>query len=178
MRAISDVCFLPNLMRGRGTSVATVGRSIVWRASPGGSVPSARPDLRRCIGAALARLLMAGQDRAATSDSGPGHYYSHYKTSALCGYPQATASGRLFEIGPQWERRVRHQRPTGITKLRGYVKVPETAQILGVSQNTVRVSAENGNLPAHRNPASRYRLFRRVDLEKFLAAIARPQRPK
>jgi excisionase family DNA binding protein len=60
-----------------------------------------------------------------------------------------------------------------MTTLREYVKVAEAAEILGVSQNTVRAWATNGKLPAHRNPANGYRLFRRVDLEKFLAKIAR-----
>jgi excisionase family DNA binding protein len=59
-----------------------------------------------------------------------------------------------------------------MTKVSEYVKVAEAAEILGVSQNTVRAWAENGKLPAHRNPANGYRLFRRTDLEKFLKKIA------
>ncbi|MBX3448924.1 MAG: helix-turn-helix domain-containing protein [Planctomycetaceae bacterium] len=59
-----------------------------------------------------------------------------------------------------------------MTKISEYVKVAEAAQILGVSQNTVRAWAENGNLPAHRNPANGYRLFRRTDLERFLKTIS------
>lgn len=58
-----------------------------------------------------------------------------------------------------------------MTKVSEYVKVAEAAEILGVSQNTVRAWAENGKLPAHRNPANGYRLFRRTDLEKFLRKI-------
>lgn len=65
-----------------------------------------------------------------------------------------------------------------MTKLSEYVKVAEAAEILGVSQNTVRAWAENGKLPFHRNPANDYRLFRRVDLEKFLAKVAKPQSSK
>jgi hypothetical protein len=30
----------------------------------------------------------------------------------------------------------------------------------------------------HRNPANGYRLFKREDLEKFLAKVARPEKPK
>jgi len=65
-----------------------------------------------------------------------------------------------------------------MTKLNGYVKVAEAAEILGVSQNTVRAWAGSGKLPVHRNPANGYRLFRRVDLEKFLARVAKPQRSR
>lgn len=65
-----------------------------------------------------------------------------------------------------------------MTTLREYVKVAEAAEILGVSQNTVRAWAANGKLPSHRNPANGYRLFRRVDLKKFLAQVAKRQSPK
>lgn len=58
-----------------------------------------------------------------------------------------------------------------MTKLSEYVKVAEAAEILGVSQNTVRAWAENGKLPAHRNPANGYRLFRRTDLANFLTQV-------
>ncbi len=61
-----------------------------------------------------------------------------------------------------------------MTKLSEYVKVAEAAEILGVSQGTVRSWAETGKIPVHRNPANDYRLFRRVDHEKFLKAVAKP----
>ncbi len=38
------------------------------------------------------------------------------------------------------------------TKLSEYVKVAEAAEILGVSQATVRTWAEAGKLPMHKNP--------------------------
>ena len=63
-----------------------------------------------------------------------------------------------------------------MTKLSEYVKVAEAAEILGVSQGTVRSWAEAGKIPVHRNPANGYRLFRRADLEKFLNAVAKPSR--
>jgi excisionase family DNA binding protein len=62
------------------------------------------------------------------------------------------------------------------TKLSEYVKVAEAAEILGVSQGTIRTWAEAGKIPMHKNPANGYRLFRRDDLEKFLAAVATPTR--
>lgn len=60
-----------------------------------------------------------------------------------------------------------------MTRLSEYVKVAEAAAILGVSQNTLRAWAEGGKIPVHRNPANGYRLFRRADLEKFLARVAK-----
>ncbi|MCO6454803.1 MAG: helix-turn-helix domain-containing protein [Pirellulaceae bacterium] len=61
-----------------------------------------------------------------------------------------------------------------MTKLSEYVKVAEAAQILGVSQGTIRTWAEAGKIPMHRNPANGYRLFRRADLEAFLRKAAEP----
>jgi excisionase family DNA binding protein len=59
-------------------------------------------------------------------------------------------------------------------KVKEYVKVAEAAEILGVSQGTVRAWAEAGKIPMHKNPANGYRLFRRVDLDAFLREIAQP----
>lgn len=61
-----------------------------------------------------------------------------------------------------------------MTKISEYVKVAEAAQILGVSQGTVRSWAEAGKIPMHRNPANGYRLFRRSDLELWLRRVAQP----
>jgi excisionase family DNA binding protein len=63
-----------------------------------------------------------------------------------------------------------------MTRLNEYVMVAEAAQILGVSQGTVRAWAEAGKIPVHRNPANGYRLFKRRELEKFLAKVARRQK--
>ena len=65
-----------------------------------------------------------------------------------------------------------------MTKLRDYVKTAEAADILGVSQNTLRAWAEAGKIPVHRNPANGYRLFKRNDLEMFLRTVERPMKPK
>jgi excisionase family DNA binding protein len=53
--------------------------------------------------------------------------------------------------------------------------VAEAARILGVSQGTVRVWAETGKIPMHKNPANGYRLFKKEDLERFLVELAKPQ---
>ena len=62
-----------------------------------------------------------------------------------------------------------------MTKLTEYVQTAEAAEILGVAQNTLRKWAGRGDIPVHRNPANGYRLFKRKDLEKFLAKVERPQ---
>jgi excisionase family DNA binding protein len=60
-------------------------------------------------------------------------------------------------------------------KLTEYVKTSEAAEILGVSQNTLRAWAQAGKIPVRRNPANGYRLFLRRDLEAFLKKLERPQ---
>jgi excisionase family DNA binding protein len=65
-----------------------------------------------------------------------------------------------------------------MTKLSQYVKVAEAAQILGISQNTLRSWAEAGKIPMHKNPANGYRLFRRSDLTAFLAKVAKATKRK
>lgn len=58
-----------------------------------------------------------------------------------------------------------------MAKLSEYVKTAEAAEILGVSQNTLRTWASAGKIPVHRNPANGYRLFLKADLEKFLRKV-------
>ncbi len=63
------------------------------------------------------------------------------------------------------------------TRLSEYVKVAEAAEVLGVSQGTVRAWAEAGKIPMHKNPANGYRLFKRAALEQFLDYIDKPSAP-
>lgn len=63
------------------------------------------------------------------------------------------------------------------TKLSEYVKVAEAAEILGVSQGTLRTWAESGKIPMHKNPANGYRLFQRKALEDFLLEVSQPVSP-
>ena len=65
-----------------------------------------------------------------------------------------------------------------MTKLTEYLQTAEAAEYLGVAQNTIRKWAARGELPVHRNPANGYRLFKREDLKKFLAKVARPQQSR
>ena len=65
-----------------------------------------------------------------------------------------------------------------MSKLSDYLKTGEAAEFLGVSQNTLRKWAASGAISVHRNPANGYRLFKRGDLEKFLAQVERAVKPK
>jgi excisionase family DNA binding protein len=56
-------------------------------------------------------------------------------------------------------------------KISEYAKTAEAANILGVSQNTLRGWAEAGKIAVHRNPANGYRLFKRRDLAAFLKRV-------
>ena len=60
-----------------------------------------------------------------------------------------------------------------MTKLSDYALTAEAAEILGVSQNTVRTWAKDGKIPVHRNPANGYPLFKRSDLQRFLKQVER-----
>ncbi len=59
-------------------------------------------------------------------------------------------------------------------KLSDYLKTAEAAEFLGVSQNTLRNWAKEGKIQVQVNPVNNYRLFRRVDLQKFLESVAKP----
>ena len=62
--------------------------------------------------------------------------------------------------------------------LREYLTVAQAASLLGVATNTVRAWDAAGIIPSRRNPANGYRLFKRGDLEAFLAAIDRSEAPR
>ena len=63
-------------------------------------------------------------------------------------------------------------------KLSDYVLTAEAADIVGVSQNTIRAWAETGKIRVRRNPANGYRMFRREDLQQFLKDAAKPTNPR
>ncbi|MEO8493881.1 MAG: helix-turn-helix domain-containing protein [Planctomycetota bacterium] len=65
-----------------------------------------------------------------------------------------------------------------MTKLSDFVKTSQEAEILSVSQNTLRAWAKTGRIPVRRNPANGYRLFKRSDLDRFLAKLDRPGRER
>jgi excisionase family DNA binding protein len=53
-----------------------------------------------------------------------------------------------------------------------YLTVGQAAALIGVSPSTLRAWDQAGKLKAARNPMNRYRLYRREDLEAFLAHLA------
>jgi excisionase family DNA binding protein len=60
-----------------------------------------------------------------------------------------------------------------VQTLRDYLKIAEAEDVLGVSINTLRKWADEGKIQVYVNPANRYRLFRRSDLESFLKKLAK-----
>ena len=63
-----------------------------------------------------------------------------------------------------------------VPNLREYLTVTQAASVLGVAANTIRAWDAAGKIPSRRNPANGYRLFKRTDLEAFLASIDRGAR--
>jgi len=55
---------------------------------------------------------------------------------------------------------------------KGYVRVKEAAEILGVSPNTVRAWGAAGKITEYRHPANNYRLYRQAELEKLVNRVA------
>jgi excisionase family DNA binding protein len=52
-----------------------------------------------------------------------------------------------------------------------YLLIGEAAQLLGVSEGTLRNWGRQGKIRTHRHPINRYRLYRRTDIEGVLAEI-------
>lgn len=51
---------------------------------------------------------------------------------------------------------------------KNYLRVKEAAEFLGVSSLTLRNWDKKGKLVSYRHPINNYRLYRQIDLEKFL----------
>jgi len=66
------------------------------------------------------------------------------------------------------------RRQTGVIVMRvlsEYLTVKGAAEFLGVAPNTIRNWESAGKIPVYRHPFSRYRLFRKDDLEEVLRQI-------
>ncbi len=61
--------------------------------------------------------------------------------------------------------------------LRDFITIRQAADMIGVSPATLRNWDKRGKLKAVRNPANSYRLYRREDIEAFLARLASPEGP-
>lgn len=66
---------------------------------------------------------------------------------------------------------VKRQKRTPPDRLDEFLSVGEAAAFLGVSASTLRNWDRDGRLEARRHPLNRYRLYRREDLVKLLAAL-------
>jgi excisionase family DNA binding protein len=56
-------------------------------------------------------------------------------------------------------------------KLDEFVTIKQAAKMLGVATNTLRNWHAAAKIPVYRNPISRYRLFKKTDLEQLLLQI-------
>jgi len=54
---------------------------------------------------------------------------------------------------------------------KGYLKIKEASEYLGVAQSTLRRWDEKGKLKAYRHPISKYRLYRKLELKRLLKSI-------
>jgi excisionase family DNA binding protein len=59
-----------------------------------------------------------------------------------------------------------------MSKLTDYLHTAAAAEYIGVAQNTLRKWAARGDIPMRRNQANGYRLFKRMDLDRFLSKAA------
>jgi excisionase family DNA binding protein len=59
---------------------------------------------------------------------------------------------------------------------KGFLRVKEAAEVLGVSPNTVRSWGAQGKIPEYRHPLNNYRLYKRSELDKLLGRLFRQVR--
>jgi DNA (cytosine-5)-methyltransferase 1 len=60
-----------------------------------------------------------------------------------------------------------------MTNFKGYIKVKEAADLLGVTVMTLHRWDAKGRLKALRHPINHYRLYKRSDLEKLLKRLSK-----
>ena len=58
-----------------------------------------------------------------------------------------------------------------MTNLQNYLRIKQAADFIGVSESTLRNWERNGKITTYRHPISRYRLYRKADLEDLLKRI-------
>lgn len=59
-------------------------------------------------------------------------------------------------------------------KMNEYLTIQEAADFLGVSKPTLLLWERNKKLLPYRNPANKYRLYKKEDLQKYLDIINAP----
>jgi excisionase family DNA binding protein len=58
-----------------------------------------------------------------------------------------------------------------MVNLQSYLRIKQAAEFLGVSESTLRNWGRNGKITTYRHPISRYRLYKKADLESLLREI-------
>jgi MerR family copper efflux transcriptional regulator len=61
--------------------------------------------------------------------------------------------------------------------LQHYFRIKQAAVFLGVSESTLRNWGRNGKITTYRHPISRYRLYKKADLEGLLKEIEKSANP-
>ena len=64
-----------------------------------------------------------------------------------------------------------------MTNLQGYLRIKQAAEFLGVSEPTLRNWERGGKITTYRHPISRYRLYKKADLEALLKRIENSAKP-
>ena len=64
-----------------------------------------------------------------------------------------------------------------MTNLQHYLRIKQAAEFIGVSESTLRNWGRNGKITTYRHPISRYRLYKKADLEGLLKEIERSAKP-
>ena len=61
--------------------------------------------------------------------------------------------------------------------LRDYLRIKQAAEFIGVSESTLRNWERSGKITTYRHPISRYRLYKKIDLEDLLKGIEKSAKP-
>jgi DNA (cytosine-5)-methyltransferase 1 len=62
--------------------------------------------------------------------------------------------------------------------LQYYLRIKQAAEFIGVSESTLRNWERDGKITTYRHPISRYRLYKKEDLEALLKEIERSAKRK
>lgn len=60
-----------------------------------------------------------------------------------------------------------------MTNLQNYLRIKQAAEFIGVSESTLRNWERSRKIKTYRHPISRYRLYKKADLEALLKEIER-----
>lgn len=61
--------------------------------------------------------------------------------------------------------------------LQNYLRIKQAAEFVGVSESTLRNWGRSGKITTYRHPISRYRLYKKADLETLLKEIEKSAKP-